>query len=141
MTKAATTVITSPTFPIPFIIPPKITLSLIPYISINKGLKLTILATKPIAIKTKDIIYKTVLSMKNSSRIPGKIDTIDAILNINNGPFLSDKIPNIGPTIIIPAPCAIVKNCKAPPLIPIKAPNVLPVVIINEIGKLNKNDI
>ena len=38
--------------------------------------------------------------MKNRSKIPGKIDTIDAILNINNGPFLSDIIPNIGPTII-----------------------------------------
>ena len=56
------------------------------------------------------------------------------------GPFLSDMIPKIGPINIIEAPWMAIKNCKALPFIPIIAPNVLPVVIIKEIGKLNQNE-
>ena len=131
---------TSPNLPTPFIIPPNITLSLIPYTSIKNGLKLTILVTNPIAIKIKEMKYKTALSIKNRSMIPGAIATIVHILNISKGPFLSEIKPKIGPTIIIETPCMTVKNCKAPPSMPINAPNVLPVVIINDIGKLTKKE-
>ena len=60
----------------------------------------------------------------------GKIETIVVILKINKGPFLSTNIPKIGPIIITNIVCIIPENCKAVPLIPIKAPNVGLVVTI-----------
>ena len=56
------------------------------------------------------------------------------ILNNNNGPFLSTINAIIGPKINIQPSWNILRNCKAVPFIPKIAPNVLPVLIINDKG-------
>ena len=62
------------------------------------------------------------------------------ILTINKGPFLSTTYPKPGPAIITTNIWRIPMNCKAFPFIPIKAPNVLAVLIRNEIEILIKNE-
>ena len=61
---------------------------------------------------------------------------IETILKINRPPFLSTNIPNTGPNIKVNRVCNTPANYKAFPFIPIIAPNVLPVLTINEIAIL-----
>ena len=78
--------------------------------------------------------------MKKTKRTGGNILKIENILEINRGPFLLTIIPKIGP-ITETKVWSIPAYCKAFPFIPIKAPKVLPVLIINEIEKFIKNKI
>ena len=79
--------------------------------------------------------------MKNTNKNEGNIHENEIILIINKGPFLSIIIPKKGPIIMIPAICKIPANCKALPFIPIKAPNVLPVLTIKVTDIFIKNEI
>ena len=79
------------------------------------------------------------LLRKNVNNIAGNIHTIEVNLNKFKGPFLSTIIPRNGPIIIILAVWHIIKNCKALPSIPIRAPKVLPVLTIKEKQKVIKS--
>ena len=63
----------------------------------------------------------------------------ELIFNNFKGPFLSTINPSIGPIKIEPANWDIINICKIFPFIPIRAPKVLPVFIINELEKVIKN--
>ena len=89
---------------------------------------------------TKENINIKSFSMKKIKRTGGKMLKIENILKINRGPFLSTIIPKNGP-ITDTKVWRIPAYCRAFPLIPIKAPKVLPVQIINEIAKFIKNKI
>ena len=78
--------------------------------------------------------------MKKVNKSDGGIEIIAIILKSNKGPFLSTNIPKIGPKINTATTCIIPANCKAFPFIPIKTPNVLPVLIIKDIGIFIKNE-
>ena len=65
-----------------FIIPPKITLSWIPYISIIKGAMHTMQETKPNTEIINETIKMYVFLIKNVNSKPGTINTKDEILKI-----------------------------------------------------------
>ena len=87
----------------------------------------------------KEEIKITEIFVKKANKSSGIINPKAVILNKFRGPFLSAIIPNKGPINIKAPVWHNIKNCKALPSIPIKAPNVLPVAIIKDVGKLDKN--
>lgn len=79
--------------------------------------------------------------MKKVNKSDGGIQTKAVILKTNKGPFLSHNIPKSAPNVTTAKNCNIPANCKALPFIPIKAPNVLPVLTIKEIAIFIKKEI